>query len=210
MRRGSAPIDGVPGVQVVSGARRLNDGACDPAGRFVVGTVALDDSQGEQLLVRVEDDGSVTVLDDDLTLANGLAWSVDGSLLYSVDTVPGVVWVRAYDAATGAVGPRREWLRIADEWPDGLCVDAQDHVWIAIWGAGQVRRYTPDGELVGIVDVSAPLTTSVAFVGDDLDVLLITTATPDPERLAQYPDSGRHFLAHVGVTGLPVTAWAGA
>lgn len=205
-------IDGARrGDPLISGRRRFNDGACDPVGRFLVGTLALDEPAGHEVLLRVEDDGSATVLDDDLTLSNGLAWSVDGSLLYSVDTIPGVVWVRSYDAATGAVGPRREWVRLADGWPDGLCVDAQDHVWVAVWGGGQVRRFAPDGSLVGVVDVPAPHTTSVAFVGDDLDVLLITTATAqlDAARLAEFPDSGRHFLARVGVTGHPVTAWAG-
>lgn len=202
-----------PGPVIVPAAarRRLNDGTCDPAGAFLVGTLALGDSVGGESLVRVERDQSITVLDDDLNLSNGLAFSVDGSLLYSVDSAPGVVWVRAYDATAGTVGPRREWLRITDGVPDGLCVDADGHLWIAIWGAGQVRRYTPDAEPAGIVEVPAPHTTSVAFVGADLDRLLITTATADltAQQLAGHPDSGRLFLARVGVTGLPVTAWAG-
>jgi sugar lactone lactonase YvrE len=187
------------------------DGTCDPTGAFLIGTLALDDSHGGESLVRVEGDETITVLDDDLNLSNGLAFSVDATLLYSVHSVPGVVWARSYDAATGAVGARREWLRITDGTPDGLCVDADGHLWIAIWGAGQVRRYTPDAQLAGIVEVAAPHTTSVAFVGDDLDLLLITTATADltAEQLAAHPDSGRLFLARVGVTGLPVTAWAG-
>jgi sugar lactone lactonase YvrE len=191
--------------------RRLNDGACDPAGRFLVGTLPFDDTRGREKLVRLEADGSVTVLDHDLSLSNGLAFSPDGTLLYSVDSRPGVVWARPYDATTGATGPRREWLRITDGLPDGLCADAEGHLWIAVWGAGEVRRYTPGGRLAGVVEVPAPHTTSVAFVGDGLDRLLITTATAEltDEQLAAYPDSGRLFLADVGVTGLPVTAWAG-
>ena len=75
-----------------------------------------------------------------------------------------------------------------------------------------MRRYAPDGQLAGIVDVPAPHTSSVAFVGEDLDQLLITTAAVDlaAEQLAAFPDSGRLFLADVGVTGLPVTPWSGA
>lgn len=198
---------------VPAGARRrLNDGACDPAGAFLIGTLALGDGPtGGETLVRMERDGSLTVLDDDLHLSNGLCWSPDGTLLYSVDSVPRVVWVRSYDAATGATGPRREWLRITDGNPDGLCADADGHLWIAVWGAGEVRRYTPDARPAGVVTVPAPHTTSVAFVGAGLDRLLITTATTglSPERLAAYPMSGRLFLADVGVTGLPVTPWAG-
>ncbi len=191
--------------------RRLNDGGCDPAGNFLVGTLALDGARGGETLVRIERDQTVTVLDEDLTLSNGLAWSADGTLLYSVDTVPGIVWIRSYDAVSGTAGARRIWLRVADGAPDGICLDAEEHLWIAIWGAGQVRRYAPDGRLAGIVDVPAPHTSSVAFVGDGLDRLLITTATADlaEEQLAAFPDSGRLFLADVGVTGLPVTAWSG-
>jgi sugar lactone lactonase YvrE len=197
---------------VPAGARRrLNDGACDPAGAFLVGSLALGDPRGDEVLVRLERDGSLTVLDDDLNLSNGLCWSPDGSLLYSVDSIPGVVWVRSYDAATGVVGPRREWLRVTDGLPDGLCADAEGHLWLAIWGAGEVRRYTPDARPAGVVTVPAPHTTSVAFVGPGLDRLLITTATAHlgEDRLAAYPMSGRLFLADVGVAGLPVTPWAG-
>lgn len=200
-----------PGPRVTSGPRRLNDGACDPAGRFLVGTLPLHGSGGPQTLVRIEADGSLTVLDDDLALSNGLAWSVDGTRMYSADTDAHVVRVRSYDAGTGEVGRRQDWLRLGDDLPDGLCVDAEDHVWVALWGSGRVARFTPDGKLVGVVDVPAPATTSVAFVGDDLGTLLITTATSDVSAadLAAHPDSGRLFVAHVGVTGHPVTPWSG-
>ncbi len=192
-------------------ARRLNDGACDPAGNFLVGTLALDNARGHETLVRIEPDQTIAILDEDLTLSNGLAWSADGSLLYSVDSGPGTIWIRSYDAASGSTGARREWLTVTDGVPDGICLDVEGHLWIAIWGAGQVRRYTPDGQLAGIVDVAAPHPTSVAFAGDALDQLLITTATAelDAAQRATFPDSGRLFLAHVGVTGLPVTDWSG-
>jgi sugar lactone lactonase YvrE len=196
---------------VAQSSRRLNDGACDPAGKFLVGTLALDGARGGEALVRVERDQSVTIIDEDLTLSNGLAWTADGTQLYSVDSVPGIVWIRSYDADSGAIGPRQEWLRVTDGIPDGMCADDTGHLWIAIWGAGQVRRYTPGGQLAGIVDVPAPHPTSVAFVGDDLDRLLITTATAElsPAELTAFPDSGRLFLADVAAAGLPVTAWSG-
>ena len=169
-------------------------------------------ARGHETLVRIERDQTVTVLDDDLTLSNGLAWSADGTLLYSVDSVPGTVWIRSYDAVTGVARPRREWLRVADGIPDGICMDAEGHLWVAIWGAGQVRRYAPGGRLAGIVDVPAPHTSSVAFVGDGLRPAAhhYGDRRSGAEQLAAFPDSGRLFLADVGVTGLPVTAWSGA
>ncbi len=184
---------------------RLNDGACDPAGRFLVGGMALDDRQAEACLYRLAHDGRVTVIDDDLTLSNGLAWSPDGSVLYSVDTTPGIVYARPYNAVSGAWGERGVALRIANGGsPDGLCTDAAGNLWIAIWGAGQVRCCTPGGELVAAVEVPAPHVTSVAFIGPELDTLLITSAHED-----ESPNAGHLFTARVGARGTPTTPWAG-
>ncbi len=192
--------------------RRLNDGKVDPAGRFLVGSMTLgEDPSQEETLVRVED-GRVTVLDDDLTLSNGLAWSVDSRTMFSVDTTRHVVFSREYDVATGLVGPRRVHLEMGDGMPDGICVDAEDHLWVALWGAGEVRRYSPRGDVVGRVEVAAPHTSSVAFAGEDLELLVVTTATDEltDEQRRAFPDSGRLFTAKVGVPGLPATAWARA
>lgn len=192
-------------------ASRLNDGACDPAGRFLVGSMALDGREQDEVLVRIEDSGRVTVIDDDLTLSNGLAWSPDGASLYSVDTALGAVWIRSYDSESGSCGERRKFLHVTDGSPDGMCVDVDGNLWIAIWGAGQVRCYSPGGEQLARVDVAAPNTSSAAFVGPDLETLLITTAREQlsADQRAQYPDAGRLFTCHVGITGLPVPAWSG-
>ena len=206
-----------PGPRIVAAGThsRTNDGAVDPAGRFLIGTLALEHLEHlehRERLVRVEDDGALTVLDEDLGLSNGLAWSPDGSRLYSVDTTARVVWVRDYDAVTGAVGRRHEHLRFGDPHPDGICMDADGALWVALWGTGQVRRYADDGELLATVEVDAPHTSSVAFVGPDLDVLLITTARTGltPEQLAAHPDSGRLFTARVDAVGVPTTPWSGS
>ncbi len=182
---------------------RLNDGAVDPQGRYLIGSMALDDRRGSDLLIRV-DGASRTVLDDDLTLSNGLAWSPDGDRLYSIDSVPGVVYGRDYPD-----GVRRELFRISDGLPDGMCADAAGNLWIAIWGRGVVECRTLAGELLTTVEVDAPHPTSVAFAGPDFDVLVITTATEDlsPADLARHPGSGRLFTARVGVTGLLTPYW---
>lgn len=203
-----------PGAQMLNErtASRLNDGSCDPAGRFLVGSLALDGRSGEEVLIRVEHDGRIVVLDSDLGMSNGLAFTSEGDRLYSIDTTPGVVFTRDYDTTTGGVGPRNKFLHLHGESPDGLCVDRDGNLWIAMWGAGQVRCYSPMGQFVASVDVDAPNTTSVAFVGAALDMLLITTAFEQlsDEQRARYPDSGRLFLVDVGVCGAPVSPWTGS
>ena len=161
--------------------------------------------------MRIDAEGHIDVIDDDLGMSNGLAFTPAGDRLYSIDTVSRIVWIRDYDSRTGSVGRRRAFLRVEGS-PDGMCTDEDGNLWIAIWGAGQVRCYSPAGEQRAVVDVPAPNTTSVAFVGPTLETLLITTASEQlsaTER-ARYPDSGRLFIADVDMRGLPVPAWTGA
>jgi sugar lactone lactonase YvrE len=186
---------------------RLNDGATDPAGRFLVGSLALDGRRGGERLWRLEHDGTVTVLDDDLDLSNGLGWSPDGGTLYSVDSTPGTVWARTYDVDTGRTGNRRRLLTVEDGTPDGLTVDAEGNLWIAIWGRGEVRGFSASGAPLEAIAVDAPPTTSCAFVGADLDTLLITTAAMAEPGVDQTRDGGRLFSLDRGVRGRPTTAW---
>lgn len=201
-----------PRVVPLGTKSRTNDGAVDPAGRFIIGTLSLGQDEGEERLVRVEDDGQITLIDTDLGLSNGIAWSSDGTRFYSVDSLPGIVWVRDYDAVTGWIGQRHELLRILDGSPDGLCIDTNGNLWIAIWGAGEVRSYSSGGQHLDTVRVDAPHTSSVAFVGPDRDLLLITTAQADltPEQCELFPNSGRLFTARVGAVGVPTTFWSAA
>ena len=183
--------------------RRLNDGKTDPAGRFLVGTCPTAERSQEEWLTRIEHDGAVTTIDTGLGLSNGLAWSCNGTRFYSIDSFRHVVWVRDYDPATGAVGERSVFVHIEDGYPDGMCSDAEDHLWIAVYGRGEVRRFSPDGNLVAVVRVAALQTTSVAFAGPARDILVITTAGRGltPEELIEHPDSGRLFTVRVGVQG---------
>jgi sugar lactone lactonase YvrE len=190
---------------------RLNDGAVDPSGRFLVGSLGCgreekggrEDDGGREVLVRFED-GGCTTIDDDLTLSNGLAWSPSGDRFYSVDTLSRTVHVRDYPT-----GDRAVLFTVADGYPDGLCVDAAGNLWLAVWGGGRVECRSPAGELLAVVDVDAPHTSSAAFAGPGLDVLVITTATQDlsPADLARHPLSGRLFTARVGVPGLRTPYW---
>jgi sugar lactone lactonase YvrE len=189
-------------------ARRLNDGKCDPEGRFLVGTLALGDDVGETLY-QVDSERGTAIIDDDLQLSNGLGWSPDGHTLYSVDTTPGLVFTRPYDPDSGRWGERATAFHLGGAFPDGLCVDAEGNLWVAVWGAGEVRHLTPDGELLGVVRVAAPYTSCVTFAGPGLDRLVITTAIDDlsTEQLAAHPESGGVFIADVEARGLPSSRW---
>jgi len=191
---------------------RFNDGACDPAGRFLIGSMALDNRHCDDVLYRLEIDGTASELDTDLSLSNGLCWSPDGATMYSIDTTPGTIWVRDYHASDGSTGLRRPFLQLPDVSPDGMCADADGNLWIAIFGGGQVRCYSPSGDLLATVVVPAPNTSSVAFIGTKLDTLLITTGREglSAGQLAEFPDSGKLFTAEVGVRGLATTSWCGS
>jgi sugar lactone lactonase YvrE len=205
----------IPGIQLLPDEvdSRLNDGGCDPHGRFVVGSMSLDGRAGSERLWRIGDDDAVETIDADLTLSNGLAWSPDQRTMYSIDTTPGAVWARPFDPVTGALGVRYAlfppFVGTGDDGPDGMCVDVDGNLWIAIWGAGQVRCYSPAGDVLAVVEVDAPHTSSVAFVGPDRDLLMITTASGDlsPDELARHPNSGYLFTARVATSGVPLSFW---
>lgn len=197
------------GPPLVSGAeRRLNDGKPDPTGRFVVGTKGV----GDELLLRVDSgSGETTVLDDDLTLSNGLAWSSDGQKLFSVDTMTRRIFVREYDDARTTLRARTVFLTLEGGYPDGITIDDEDHLWVAIWGEGCVLRISPSADIVGRVDVPAPHTSCPIFAGPDLDTLVITTAIEglsDAQR-HQHPLSGRLFSIRTAHRGNPPNLWAG-
>ncbi len=192
-------------------ASRLNDAACDPAGRLLVGSLRQDGRVGQEELVSVDHDGVVRTLATGISVSNGIGFSPDGTCVYHVDSVPGRVSAFDYDVTRGTCGgPRTVWQ--GDGIPDGLCVDVEGNLWIAYFGEGQVRCLSPDGDLLAIVDVPVPNVTCAAFVGADLDRLLITTARYKltDQQLTEWPDSGEFYLADVGVAGLPAIPWAGS
>jgi sugar lactone lactonase YvrE len=202
--------DGVitAGPEIIVGeARRLNDGKPDPQGRMLVGTKG----PGGEVLLRVDADGSLTTIDDDLTLANGLAWTADGRRLFTVDTMTQRIFVRDYDPVTASTGQRTVFTTLDHGYPDGMTIDDEDHLWVAVWGEGCVLRIAPSGDVVGRVDVPAPHASCPIFAGPDLDTLVITTATEglDTEQLERHPLSGRLFTVRTGHRGNPPYLWTG-
>lgn len=188
---------------------RFNDGAVDPQGRFLVGTLALGPETGEEMLLRISPDGSCDTLRTGIRLSNGIAFSPDGATVYHVDTLARTVSSHSYGADTFDLDePWRTLPLELPHHPDGLTVSSDGSLWIAQWGGASVRRHAPDGTLIDTVAVDAQQVSCPAFVGADLDVLAITTAQ---EGLESWADaSGSIFLADVGATGLPVPRWAGS
>lgn len=156
----------------------FNDVIADPRGRILCGALPIGSRPG--CLYRIQPDRSYSVLLDDLLEPNGMGFASDGSILYFADSVGQTIWRMPYDPASGAIGPRTAfWRTTGDELPDGLTIDAGDHVVCAVWNGGCVVRLTPAGELVDRATLPAKRVTSVAFGGAELDALYVTSALQD-------------------------------
>lgn len=195
------------------GDSRCNDGKCDPAGRFLVGRMAMDAAPGRGSLVCVSPDLRVTTRLTGLAIPNGLAWSPDGGVMYYVDSVWGEVRAYPYEVSTGELGGPRTLVRFPDDGslPDGMTIDVEGHLWLARWGAGCVVRVSPDGAIVDRVDLPVSRVTSCTFGGDDLGDLYITTArgdTADGDEDRE-PSAGGLFRCRPGVPGTPPVLFAG-
>jgi sugar lactone lactonase YvrE len=171
--------------------------------------MAYDRTPGAGALYRLDPDGSTSVVLEHVTISNGLEWSPDGTRAYYNDTPTYRVDVFDYDGEAGLVN-RRPFVRVEHEdgRPDGLTVDAEGGVWVALNHSGTVRRYTTDGVLDAVVEVQPHQVTACTFGGERLDELYMTTSRenlpPDAEPLA-----GSLFRAVVGVRGQPVREFAG-
>ena len=188
---------------------RMNEGGCDPDGRFYCGSMAYDQQPGAGALYRLDPDGSVHVVLENVTVSNGLDWSPDGSRAYYNDTATHRIDVFDYDGEAGLTG-RRLFVDLSAEAksPDGLTVDGQGGVWVALFNSGVVRRYTPDGVLDEVIEVPAKKVTACTFGGPVLDQLFITTSRQNLEP-GEDPLAGSLFRAAVGVAGMPVREFAG-
>jgi sugar lactone lactonase YvrE len=216
-----APVDHGPGP-----AARMNDGKCDPQGRFWAGSMGYESEPGRGALYRLDPDLSVERILDAVTISNGLDWSGDD--FYYVDSLAGgSYWdvaegrvrpgvdVFAFDAGRGALSDRRRLFDVATDAPDGIAVpdgmtlDAEGCFWVAVHGSGQVRRYAPNGEVLAVVELPTAYPTSVAFGGDGLDDLYVTSMQADPRAERRAELDGALFRVRPGVGGRPPRLCAG-
>jgi sugar lactone lactonase YvrE len=168
-----------PLAEVAPAGTRMNDAACDPQGRFWAGTLAEDHHPGGGALYRLDRTGRTELVLAGLTISNGLGWSPDGSTMYLVDSGPRLVHAFAFDGERGTISGKRVLATVAEALgaPDGMTVDADGDLWVAVYGAGRIHRYSPDGVLRQALAVPAKQTTSCAFAGPALRRLYVTTAT---------------------------------
>jgi sugar lactone lactonase YvrE len=200
------PLEGVP-------ESRFNDGAVDPGGRFWAGTMNTANPDAPQNgLYRIDEAGGCVHVFSGITISNGIDWTPDGRIMYYTDTERGTITAYDFDARTGSLAEARVFARIdeAEGAPDGLCVDAEGHVWSAIWGGSKVIRFAPNGERSAEYALPATQVTSCAFGGRDLSELYVTTARSglDEGELDAQPLAGDLFRIRPGVRGQRVHAFA--
>lgn len=194
----------VEGFRADGAAVRFNDGKVDPWGRFVAGTMDWDQSSPVGALHMLWPDNSVTTVLDQVTISNGLAWSTGGDVLYYIDSPTQRVDAFDVDPPSGALTGRRTVIEVGDVFPDGMAIDDDGCLWVAIWDAGQVRRYALDGRLLEVVAVpEGGHVSSAAFGGPRMSTLYITTARDGltEAELAQAPHAGDLFALETSVTG---------
>lgn len=193
---------------------RFNDGKCDPAGRFWAGTLSLDRQPNAASLYCLEADGRVRTMLQGVTNSNGIAWSLDSTAMYYIDTPTLRVMQFDYDLVSGQIENPRTAITIptGDGKPDGMTIDADGMLWIALWGGGCVGRWNPrTGECLACLDVPARQVTACAFGGPDLTDLYITTARIGLSEadVAAQPLAGGLFRARPGVAGVTAFEFAG-
>ncbi len=188
--------------------RRGNDAAVAPDGSLLAGTMRYDEAPGGGTLSRVTGDGTATVLLDDVTVSNGTGWSPDGRLMYYIDTPTRRVDVFDF-GGDGTIAGRRPLAEIEEGvgFPDGLTVDADGCVWVALWDGGAVRRYTPSGELDRVIELPVPRVTCCAFGGPGLTDLYVTTARVG--LTAPHPLAGSLLVVPGAGKGVAQPAFAG-
>ncbi|WP_273281650.1 SMP-30/gluconolactonase/LRE family protein [Pseudooceanicola atlanticus] len=196
---------------------RMNDGKCDPRGRFWCGSIheVSDPSQRQPIasVYRVDPDRSVAKMCTGIKTSNGFAWSPDGNTMYFTDTPTLKILAFDYDLESGSNSNPRVFATVpaGHGRPDGAAVDVEGCLWSAHFAGYKVTRYSPKGEILSVVDLPVANVTSCAFGGADMTTLYITTATEDltEEELEQQPFAGGVFAFEAGVQGVPVERFAG-
>lgn len=192
---------------------RFNDGRCDPQGRFWPGSMNEKRDGASAGLMRLEADGTLTQVLAGMTIANGLAWSPNGRVMYHADTPTRTIHAYDFDPVFGIPSGKRVLAHFEGEndRPDGAAVDAEGCYWIALYRGGRVLRISPEGQVLAEHPVPANCPSMCAFGGRDLCTLYVTTARQmlSEEELARYPQAGGLFAMQVDVPGLPEPYFAG-
>ena len=191
---------------------RMNEGACDAAGRFFCGSMAYDARSGAGTLYRLDPDHRVHVALEGVSIPNGLVWTDAGTTALHADTGTREIRAYEYDPRSGSFGPSRVFARLEDDAPgspDGMALDAEGGVWVAMWGGARVLRYDARGRLDHVLPLPVTNPTSCAFGGTaDAPILYVTTSrqgiTPGAE-----PEAGRVLAVPSTVAGAPVHAFGG-
>ncbi len=185
----------------------MNDGKCDPAGRFWAGTKDIEGRRPLGSLYRLDLDGTAVRVLRDVTVSNGLGWSPDGRTMYYIDSPTHAIDAFDFEPETGSVSHRRRLVAFPQRWglPDGMTVDEEGFLWVAFWGGAAVRRIAPDARIELVVDFPVSQVTSCAFGGADLADLYVTSARDSltDAQLADQPTAGGLFRLQPGVAGLP-------
>lgn len=195
-------------------SNRFNDGKCDPAGRFLAGTMDMEERSPSGALYSLEAGKPPRKLLDGIRISNGIAWSPDYKTLYYIDTPTRQIRAFDYDLETGSLSRPRPAVEVSAEmgWPDGMTSDLEGRLWIALWGGGRISRWNPaTGRLEAEIPIPAPHTSSCIFGGPRRDVLYVTSARVglDESALAQYPLSGGVFQIQTQTEGMPTFEFAG-
>ena len=186
---------------------RFNDGKCDRRGRFWVGSTDRNEKETTGALYRVNGSGDISQMCSEVFISNGLGWSPDNKSMYFTDSGHGTIYVFDYDIDTGEIENKSVFATVdrVNGMPDGLTVDAEGGIWSAHWGGGgRITRYDPDGQIERVIEMPVPLVTSLAFGGENLDQIFITTASLGLSEtdLKEAPLSGSLFTFNVGIKGL--------
>lgn len=207
---GDGPARRIATIPEARPGLRFNDGKCDPGGRFWAGTVAYDEAEGAACLYRLGNDGAVARVLDGVTISNGLAWGRDGRTMFYIDSPTRRIDAFSYTPDTGEIADRRTVVEIPAELgsPDGMTIDADGGLWVALWGGSAVHRYV-DGRLDRVVRLPVSQPTSCAFGGPDLDELYVTSAWKGLSADARHaePLAGALFRLRPGVRGVQPSAY---
>jgi len=186
---------------------RLNDAKADAQGRIWAGSMPFGADRPSGKLYRLDPDHTLHLFDDGYEVANGPAFSLDQNWLYHTNTVPGLVY-RFPLHEDGSLGERELFIKFEKDWgrPDGMCVDAEGHLWIAHWNGSRISRFSPNGVLERSIPLPAQQITNVCFAGERLDRMFVTSAF---EGGLDAPNGNLFEILDPGVTGLPPGQFAG-